>query len=245
VRRPPSGTALASSPALLPLLLAALLSLAAAAPARAGSLDEDIQVWAPVITQVDIVPETLRGWIELQPRFTDDAGRLGVMIWRPGLGFYATPWLSLWGGYAFVERFSPDYSAEHRIWEQAQVAGPIVADIGLKGLLRLRFEQRMREGDDPVAHRVRLLARGQVALGRVAPPSLHAIVWDEIFFGLNDVDWGPQAGFDRNRTFAGLGFQVVPQVRIEAGYLLEFVPSPTPKEDVGNHVLSISVWIDL
>jgi hypothetical protein len=167
------------------------------------------------------------------------------MMWRPALGYSVTGWLSLWGGYALVERFQPDYSAEHRIWEQAEAAAVVVDDLGLRLLGRLRVEHRVREGDDPVAHRVRFLARAQMPLLGDAPPILLGIVWDEIFVGLNTVPWGPQSGFDRNRTFAGLGVQFATWGRVEAGYLFEVAHRRGSAEDTGVHALAVAVWIDI
>ena len=222
---------------------AALALLPAAA--RGEDLDEDFQVWTPVVLQIDIGPKVLRGWLEAQPRFDADAGRLGLMIWRPGLGVYLHEWVTLWAGYAFVERLRPAYAAEHRVWEQLQLAGPLDEGKRFKVLARLRLEHRLREGLDPVAHRLRLLLRGQMSLGDPAPPSPYVVAWDEVFFGLNSTGWGPKSGFDRNRVFGGLGLQLLEQLRVEAGYLFEVVHQRGPRDELGNHVLALTVWIDL
>lgn len=226
--------------------LAACVALALLpAAARGEDLDEDFQVWTPVVLQIDIGPKVLRGWLEVQPRFDADAGRLGSVIWRPALGVYLHDWVTLWGGYAFVERLRPAYAAEHRVWEQVQLAGALDQEKSIKVLARLRLEHRFREGEDPVAHRLRLLLRGQVALGDPAPPSPYVVAWDEVFFGLNSTEWGPKSGFDRNRVFGGLGLQLLEQLRIEGGYLFEVVHQRGPRDELGNHVLALTVWIDL
>lgn len=214
--------------------------------ARASDLDEDFQVWSPVVLQFDIGQKVLRGWVELQPRFDADAGRLGVLLWRPALGVYLHEWVTLWGGYAFVERLRPAYAAEHRVWEQLQVAGALDEEKRIKVLGRLRMEHRLRQGADPVAHRLRLLLRGQVSLIEPAPPSVYLLAWNEVFLGFNTVEWiGQPSGFDRNRAFVGLGVQVLEQLRVEAGYMLEVVRRRGPADELGNHVLALTVWIDL
>lgn len=223
--------------------LIALVTLCA--PAGAQDLDEDFQVWAPTVVQLDIGPKVLRGWLEVQPRFEADAGRLGLVLWRPALGVHVTDWLTVWGGYAWVERFNRSYAGEHRAWEQVQATGAVDEAGRVKLLGRLRLEQRLREGLDPVAHRLRLLLRAQVALGDPEPPSLHVIGWNEVFVGLNTTEWGPTSGFDRNRSFVGLGLQLVKQLRVEAGYLFEVVHVRGSADELGNHVLLVSLSIDL
>lgn len=229
------------TPLALPVLLVAL----AAGAARGDDLDEDFQVWTPVVLQLDLSPKVLRAYIEVQPRLVDDAGRLGAVLWRPALGVYATDWLTLWAGYALVEVHHPRYAAEHRIWEQVQASDVVAPGLGLTLLGRLRLEHRLREGADPVAHRVRLLARASLPLGDPGPPGLYAVVWDEVFIGLNTVAWGPASGFDRNRSFVGLGVKALAQLRIEAGYLLEVVHRRGDLDELGHHALAVTLWIDL
>lgn len=225
------------------LVAAALLVLPR--QVRADDLDEDFQVWAPTILQLDIGPKVLRGYLEVQPRFDQDAGQLGVLLTRPALAVYVQPWLTAWAGYAYVERLRPEYAHEHRVWEQLQATATVDEPSATRVLARLRVEHRLREGEDPAAHRVRLLLRGQRALGPPAPPSFHAIVWNELFVGLNTVDWGPASGFDRNRTFVGLGLQLLTQARLEVGYMFEVAHRRGDADELGVHALLVALWIDL
>jgi hypothetical protein len=225
--------------------LAATTLLLAAGQARADDLDDDFQVWAPAILQLDIGPKVLRGWFEVQPRFDEDAGQLGVLLTRPALGVYVRPWLTAWAGYAYVERLRPEYAHEHRAWEQLQANATVDEESGTKVMARLRVEHRLREGEDPVAHRVRLLVRAQRALADLKPMSLHGIVWNEVFVGLNTVKWGPASGFDRNRSFIGLGLQMIPEARFEVGYMFEVAHRRGDADELGAHALFVSLWIDL
>lgn len=231
---------------------------AATSSARADDLDEDFQVWTPIILQADVVPEVLRAWVEVQPRFVDDADHLGFVLWRPALGYYVTDWLTAWVGYAFVERHYPSYGAEHRIWEQLQASGRLLEAPRLDGAVRLRLEQRMQEGEDPVAHRLRLLVRGSIPLGDPGPPGFYAVVWNEVFVGFNTTHWGKPpgveggrttanaiSGLDQNRSFVGLGFAALRQVRVEAGYLFQYVHTRGDRDDFGNHILSVTLWLEV
>ncbi len=251
-----SGLGARLRPALVTLVGA--LALAGLPAARADDLDEDFQVWAPTYVQVDLAPKVLRLYLEAQPRFVEDASRLGFVLWRPALAYYAQDWLTLWAGYAYVERYWPSYVGEHRSWEQVQAARDLVPTIKLNGLARLRLEQRFREGEETVAHRLRLFLRGSLPIGDPEPPSWYAVVWDEVFVGLNTTHWGrpegvPESratisqpsGFDRNRTFAGFGFMPWRQLRIEAGYLFEVVHVRGPRDELGHHTLLVALWIEL
>ncbi len=237
--------------------LAACVAVATT-PAPADDFEEDFQVWAPVVLQLDIEPKVLRAWLEVQPRFVDDGDRLGFVIWRPALGYYLTDWLTAWVGYAFVERHHPSYVAEHRLWEQLQASGRLLDAPRLDGAVRLRLEQRLQEGEDPVAHRLRLLVRGSVPLGDPGPPGLYAVVWNEVFVGFNTTHWGRPpgversrttanaiSGLDQNRTFVGLGFAAMRQLRVEAGYLFQYVHTRGDRDDIGNHVLYVTLMLEL
>ncbi|MBX3466982.1 MAG: DUF2490 domain-containing protein [Planctomycetes bacterium] len=224
------------------LVLTSLLLLLALAPrARARGVDQDFQVWAPVVLQATYRP--VRLWVEVQPRMIDDAGRLGFMIYRPALA-WLTPveGLSLWGGYAFVERVDRRYTREHRAWQQVQYDHTIEELGRLRFIHRLRAEQRFLQDRDPVAHRLRWLLRGSLPLafeGR-----LMAIGWNEFFFNVNTVEGGPRRGFDQNRTFFGPGVQVTRWTRVEVGYLAQYFHRVRAEDDL-NHVLFASLWIDL
>lgn len=224
------------------LALLALLALASS-PVRAQDVDEDLQLWTPIVLQADLgTPRVLRAYVEVQPRLDRDAGRLAFVLYRPALAWFATDQLTLWGGYAFVERHHPTYLGEHRAWEQVQYDHTPDLGLGLRLIHRLREEQRLLEGRDPVAHRLRWMLRAQVPLALEG--RLIAIVQNELFINWNAVDWGPRRGFDQNRTFVGPGFKLVPQARLEAGYLAQYV-NRQGGEDALNHVILMQLFIDL
>jgi hypothetical protein len=50
-----------------------------------------------------------------------------------------------------------------------------------------------------------------------------AVGWSEIFFNLNDTDWGAQSGLDRWRNFVGVNIPLRDGVIIEPGYLNQYV----------------------
>ncbi|TWU16418.1 DUF2490 domain-containing protein [Allorhodopirellula heiligendammensis] len=182
----------------------------------------------------------LRWWFDTHYRLRDDTSGFNQSIVRPGLGLTITDDQALWAGYAWI-RTSPiqgnDFD-EHRFWQQ-WTAAPSAGDF--RFLHRSRFEQRWLETGEDVGLRWRQLHRVQRILSD--SPQWSLIVWDEIFFNLNDTDWGARAGLDQNRAFFGVGYQRCSQapVRTEIGYLNQFVNNQGGTDGM-NHILSINFY---
>jgi len=179
-------------------------------------------------------------WFDTHYRLRDDSGGFNQSILRPGLGLQLTEDHALWAGYAWI-RTSPvqrDDIDEHRFWQQ-WTAAPAVGDF--RFLHRARFEQRWVETGDDVGLRWRQFHRAQRILTNC--PQWSLIAWDEVFFHLNDTDWGAQAGLDQNRAFLGVGFKRCPQARVrtEVGYLNQFINNQGGTDGM-NHILSINFF---
>jgi hypothetical protein len=182
--------------------------------------------------------DRLLGWIDVQTRFGDDIGRLSQALVRPGVGWRINPSLDLWIGYARIDtlREGADDVGENRMWQQASFAIATLFDGALTG--RTRLEQRWVEGGSDVGWRVRQLIRyGR----RFEGTRWSLVVFDEVFFAFNDTDWGADAGFDQNRMFAGVAFHFSQLVRVEVGYLNQFV-AREGAPDSANHALSLSLF---
>jgi hypothetical protein len=225
------------------------------APAAAQTLD-DAGLWFAAFTngEADFSDDTSTDWLywfDGHYRLRDDAEGFNQSIVRPGVGRRVGEDQALWVGYAWIRTqpiarggldFPPEETDEHRYWQQwtwSPSAGPY------RFLHRSRFEQRTLEGSNDVALRWRQLARGQKILtaGCAHRPEWSLIAWDEIFFHLNDADWGPRAGLDQNRTFFGVGYKPTADapVRTEIGYLNQFINSQGG-EDGMNHILSVNFF---
>ena len=184
--------------------------------------------------------ERLKYWFDGHLRYFDDTDGFGQSIVRPGLGWKLSEQTTLWAGYAWI-RTSPVQGgefAESRFWQQWTQAGSLADS---KTLLRSRVEQRWVETGDDVGLRFRQLARWQRPFENHPQTSL--VLWDEIFWNLNDADWGARSGFDQNRLFIGLGFQPCRcgKNRIELGYLLQTI-NTAGESDRQNHLLSINFF---
>ena len=184
----------------------------------------------------------LRWWLDLQLRFMDESDGFHQGIVRPGVGYAVTDHTTLWAGYAWI-RTSPAQgpdSDEHRVWQQLSWSRQL-APVSIQ--LRSRLEQRFVSTGDDVGWRFRQF----VKLGRPfrSEPRLSLVGYDEIFFNLNDTDWGASGGFDRNRLFIGLAWRFDAGGRVvgELGYLNQFVRNQGRPDGV-NHLLAVNLLLN-
>lgn len=222
-------------PAPARLLVAALaLGLLAATPALAD--DHDAQAWGNVTWQGPVSGKLLL-WAEAQERFGDDVGRLSQSILRPGVGWQASKTVQLWAGYGRITNHnrgadvSEDRTWQQLSWNAGQVGGGTLTT-------RTRMEQRWVETGSDAGWRLRQL----VKYSRPVKPGadLHLVAISEVFFALDDTDWGARSGFDQVRNFAGVGFSVAPKARLEVGYMNQYIERPGPNDRM-NHIASFNL----
>ena len=127
---------------------------------------------------------------------------------------------------------------EHRAWQQLTCSKQLCS---VKLAARSRLEQRSVETGDDVGWRFRQFFRAQRTL--CSDSRVMFVTWDEMFFHLNDTDWGAADGFDQNRLFVGLGLQrhEDSQFRVEVGYFHQFVNRSTA-DDLSNHILAVNIF---
>jgi hypothetical protein len=219
-------------------LVAAAVLVATASAARAQDT-RDFQIWTAALATADFAPAAPTGsaWLDVHGRRGDPGA---VSIVRPGLGLHFTSYASAWIGYAWIgtaNDAASDLTHEHRIWQQLLLQHKTCFGVALQS--RTRFEQRFHENGDDVGFRVRQFVRGNVPFGR--GNILGAAVWDELFLGLVDTDWGARAGFDQNRLFLGLYLAASTWARLEMGYLHVFVERPGG--DLRAHALATNLFI--
>jgi hypothetical protein len=211
------------------------LLLAALVPSGSPALDNDGQAWF-LGTARGTIAGDWKLYLEVQPRVGGEG--LRQLILRPALGYQVTRGWSLWQGYGWTPSFGP-FVGENRSFQQSLVETP-------RGRLpfalanRTRLEQRWIEGVSGVSLRARHMLRAAFPVESM--PALAAVMYVEPFLTLNQTGGGPPAGFDQNRTFVGLSRALGAGVRLEGGYLNQFVRTPSGRPDLLRHVAL--VWLD-
>jgi hypothetical protein len=210
-----------------------LLALLGAAPAAAAS--EDFHVWGAATATIAASDSTVI-WLEAQTRFYDDAGRLGQLLLRPGIGYKLDANTTVFLGYAYVrtDQLATPHTNEHRIWQQLsfRLAGD---GQGATVVGRSRLEQRFMSGSGDMGLRFRQQLRLTAPLAGKA----RAVGWAEAFVALDDTGWGQRSGFDRLRSFAGITVPLGPSLALEPGYMNEYIR--LPNQDRMNHIASLTV----
>lgn len=135
-----------------------------------------------------------------------------------------------------------DYVDDHRIYEQWQWE-VVDAPSGLRMQLRTRFEQRLRHPTSTLEFGLRARQLLRFVLPVDSARRFMFILWDELFVNFMDsggsphgtdetgaIEYTPRwahAGFDQNRVFFGVGFQLEPGVaRLEVGYQNQWFRRP-------------------
>jgi hypothetical protein len=201
-------------------------------------VEDDFNIWVPVFLDIP-VNEKWSGTLEVQPRVIDNATEMGTLIVRPSVNYKLTPTLTASLGYGWITNYQPELVHEHRIWQQLN------HQTNLKRLtLRnyVRLEERLIQHVDGAA--LRLRQRTELS-HPIRQSRWYLKGYNEIFVNLNDTDQVIQAGFEQNRSFAGLGRHIGKNTRLEGGYLLQYVNRPDPVDDRAGHVLLVQLFYKL
>ncbi len=225
-------------------MIAALFMSTMAPGLAQAETDDDQGLWFMALGQgsfgsAEREPSKLRWWLDVQARFSNDADGFTQGLVRPAVGYALNDNTTVWLGYGWIPT-SPvsgqDYD-EHRIWQQVIWSRPLNK---ISFLSRTRLEQRFREGSNDTGWRLRQFFKTAYALP--GKPNVSLVGYDELFFGLNDTDWGASSGFDRNRLFLGVGWRLGKNGNsVEIGYLNQYIDKTTGN-DLMEHILSLNFF---
>jgi len=210
-----------------------ILGLLVATPA-AG---QDVQSWNTLLVQGPVDGKLLL-WAEGKPRLTRDAGRLGQVVARVGVGVRTRNDIDFHAGYHFQHNNPAPgrTSDEHRFWQQ--VMGPVFRQPnGLALITRWRLEQRTFENANDLGWRLRMFWRLQAPLN--GPGTAGPLLISETFVAFNSTDWGARRGFDQQRVFVGWLQPLGKRLNLEAGYMHQHINRPGP--NAGNHILNLTL----
>ena len=155
---------------------------------------------------------------EVQYRNYDAVGDLEQLLLRTGVGYNLSENnhnLLLGYGYISSENYVADTQDktsvnEHRIFQQFTSK----QSVGVVSLThRYRFEQRFVEADYKMRLRYFLAAKIPLQKTESGVSKLYLSAYNEVFLNTKS------AVFDRNRVYAGVGYQLTKNIRMEAGYM--------------------------
>lgn len=192
--------------------------------------------------------------LESQVRRGDLGADWQQLLLRGGVTRTVSQGVRATGGYAFVRTYqygdAPVRAAfpEHRVWQQLSLAHGAGA---MSVTHRYRLEQRWigtMGTTDPAqvaswryANRFRYMARASLPIAGEAnrPGHTYLAGSGELFtsFG-RDVQLNV---FDQSRLGAAIGRQLAPSVRIEAGYLHQYLLKSSGRDAERNHTLQLSL----
>jgi len=218
-----------------------------------GHAEEDFRIWENMtgiinLGAVDKRLDKWRWWVEGQGRFRDSGRAVDQGLARTGLGYQFAEKASIWLGFAYVGTYPQGRLNinEYRIWQQLLMTdNPSFGDL----TSRTRLEQRFIQDISPVEWRLREFVRFSRPIYDGSAVSL--VLWDEVFVRLNSTTPRTPFGFEQNRGFAGLGYTFSKQLRVEVGYMNQFLFFRTIArreqrfDQRINHILSISMFLNL
>lgn len=183
--------------------------------------NEDSNIWM-VTNLTKQINEKLSVNMEGQWRFVDDGSAFGQRLLRPSATYKLNDTFSLTAGYVHVltnprNRESFD---ENRPWQQLGYK-LFKNDYGVSFRGRSRIEQRFVETGDDLGWRYRQYFRLDVPVERQSATRL--VWWNEMFFELNNTDWGQRDELDQTRNFVGVSFPALDYLRVETGYLNQYI----------------------
>lgn len=165
---------------------------------------------------------------------------IGGVVTHDAIGYRIDKHNAIHIGYAYQYSqtpYSKKYTNENRAWQQYTFNDKFVS---WSYSLRSRLEERTVDIGDGTSIRFRQQAKANYFID----DHWSLIASEEFFVNLNDVDWGPVAGFDQNRGFVGFGYKFDDVYRTEIGYMNQYINRDL-RYDLIDHQLSINLYIDV
>ncbi|MGQ3685305.1 MAG: DUF2490 domain-containing protein [Candidatus Loosdrechtia sp.] len=203
-----------------------------------GRTASDYQIWNLLYFQRSITGN-FSGYFELQPRFGDNASEPDRLLIRPALVYHLNERNSFWVGYLAMPVFQGNKGTEHRYWSQFLYQRK---SANLEFSSRSRLE--LRDIPDVKDWAVRFRQMGRLAGPISHDKTFYWALWNEVLVNLNSTSGGPQAGYDQNRFFLGIGRKLRNAISVELGYLMNHINIPANTSDRINHAAFLMIGIN-
>ncbi|MGL2966564.1 DUF2490 domain-containing protein [Flavobacterium sp. XGLA_31] len=218
---------------------------------KAQELKQNQRVWFSYAGQYK-VSEHWGYHLDVQFRTDNQLQQNQQNVFRIGGIYFITTSKMLTAGYALANTYNTslqDFYKENRLWEQFQYIDKWAKNTMMH---RFRLEQRWVESITAVdgnvvslganyQNRLRYLNKNTFHLTnlRSEKEEIYAVLQDEIFVTLGDNKVNSNI-FDQNRFLIGMGLNYNNNIRLELGYMNQFV-NANSKADVMNHNIFISL----
>ncbi len=200
-----------------------LIPLAAALfvmPGAARAAEQDAQLWLQAATSVQISDD----WtftMENNIRFSDDRRGLYQIENNFLLGYNINETVTIWAGYTHDPQYDGGTFTVMERRAREQVTFDDVAKIGSGTLgLRLRAEQRWRDGVDGTGWRLRPYAKYVLPLSADGKTTL--TLGHESFINLNSTSFQSRKGWDRMRNSIAVKRPLSRVLSADIGYLNQY-----------------------
>jgi hypothetical protein len=142
-------------------------------------------------------------------------------------------------GYArqYSQKPYGNYVNENIAWQQYNYSD--TTHYGIFSL-RTRVEERTLAENSQTSLRY----RQQVKVVYPFTDKISVVGSEELLISLNSVDWGPQAGFNQNRIFVGMGYNINKTYRTEVGYMNQYIDRGIVN-DLMNNLISLNLYINV
>lgn len=196
--------------------------------------------------------------LDVQLRSTDELSQVQTVLIRPGINYHLNKKQVLTAGYAFipnryVSAADNELLAEHRLWQQYIILQP-VKKVTVQH--RFRFEERFipkpaLDNNDLYTDEYSFATRFRYFVRSVMPLSIQkgafekgmfAALQNEVFLNATNKDVVNGKTFDQNRLYVALGYRVVKQFDVEAGYMWQFVERKEGLGTTHNHIAQIAFY---
>jgi len=202
------------------------------------SIDE-VGLWNQYFINTDIGSK-LKLAVDVQYRTYEFASDYQQFIARGGLGLQPKGTkLTVYAGYGYFNsgtRGNSDATSyEHRLHQDIWWKSEVSTFFEMKH--RIRIEERFVENQD-FRSRFRYMLFINVPFNnkQIIDKTYYLALWNETFInGQTDTGVGTVQYFDRNWSFAGIGYKLNSKFKFQAGYMHEF----TPATKKGQIVLSV------
>ena len=197
--------------------------------------DEDVQQWSLLFANYQFDDRRAASF-QIENRMRQDMSEFDILVLKPGVYHRFNKLLNLGIGYKYQIKDGPN---EQDLWQELFITPGVWA--GVTWTHQIRLEERFVGGINGTVPRLRYLLHGSRPFK--SNPKRYLAFQNATRFNFTSRHEGPPDGFDQNRAYIGLGFEVSPSLRIEVGYLWRY-QRERGADNLSDHALRLQFLFD-